>query len=150
MADLIIWVVFMAGFYLIGTTIIEKGHYNSIREREKKFLNLPAITAKNLVDTTRPIEKVDFVCGNVVISIDHFKRFLASLRNIFGGEVSSLETVLDRARREAILRMKESMPEADIILNLRVETSTIGRSQGKNNIGASEVLAWGTAITYKK
>jgi uncharacterized protein YbjQ (UPF0145 family) len=87
------------------------------------------------------------VYGHVVISIDYFKRFLAGLRNIFGGEVSSYETILDRARREAILRMKEAAKEADIIINLRIETSTIAKSS-KNQVGCSEVLAYGTAITF--
>jgi uncharacterized protein YbjQ (UPF0145 family) len=47
--------------------------------------------------------------------------------------------------------MKESAAGADIIVNLRVETSTMGgNQQKKNNLGCSEVLAYGTAITFKK
>jgi uncharacterized protein YbjQ (UPF0145 family) len=48
------------------------------------------------------------VSGSVVVSVDYFKRFLAGLRTLVGGRVTSYETLLDRARREAILRCKET------------------------------------------
>ena len=150
MVNLIIFIITLGVTYLIGTTIIEKKHYRSIKQRERKFLGLPAITAKNVLDENREIKSTQMVCANVVISIDYFKRFLAGLKNIFGGEISSYETILDRARREAILRMKETAGGANIIINMRIETSTIGRSNQGKSTGCSEVLAYGTAITYKK
>ena len=149
MGDLIIFALTLGATYFIGTTLIEKKHYRSIKEREKKFLMLPAVTAKNVLESTKKITDSHLVSGNVVISIDFFKKFLAGLRNIFGGEVRSYETVLDRARREAILRMKESALGSNIIINMRIETSNIGRSNKNNSLGCSEVLAWGTAITYE-
>jgi len=79
------------------------------------------------------------------ISVDYFKRILTSLRNFFGGNMRSYETLVDRARREAILRLKESCPDAQQIINLRLETSSIYKGQG-NQIGSVEVLAYGTAI----
>ena len=89
--------------------------------------------------------------GSAVISIDYFKRILAGLRNIVGGEVKSYETLVDRARREATLRMKEMAWDADIILNLRIEISAIGNSaNNRKAIGSIEAIAYGTAITYKK
>ena len=149
--DLLITAIFLAIIYFIGTKTIEKKHYSSIRKRELKFLELPSITAKNIAIEGQEIKEARMVCGSVVISIDHFKKFLGGLRNIFGGEIGSFETVLDRARREAILRMKEQSPEANIIVNMRIETSTIGRGQGKQqSMGCSEVLAYGTAITFQK
>ena len=87
----------------------------------------------------------ELVLGSVVISVDYFKRILAALRNIFGGPVQSYETLVDRARREAVLRMKESCINADQIINLRIETSSISKG-GRNTIGSVEVLAYGTAI----
>ena len=75
------------------------------------------------------------------------------LRNIFGGEVRSLETLLDRARREAVLRLKESCPDADIIVNLRLDTSSIsGAKPDPNNksVVSVEVIASGTAIRYAR
>ena len=147
MFQLIIFIGFVALTYTIGSWI-EENHYELIKKREEKFLNLPAVTTKRAYAT---VEKAELVCGNIVVSLDYFKRILAGLRNIFGGEVTSYETLIDRARREAILRMKELCPGADIILNLRLETSIIGQSADRRqNIGSIEVLAYGTAITYKR
>ena len=73
------------------------------------------------------------VCGSAVISIDYFKRILAGLRNIFGGTVKSYETLIDRARREALLRMKEKADDATMIINVRIETSTIGKTKRNKN-----------------
>jgi len=148
--ELIVFISLVAVTYLTGT-LIESSHYESIKSREAKFLKLPAVTSKNLLNKDAHIEKSGLVCGNIVVSLDYFKRILAGLRNIFGGEVGSYETLVDRARREAILRMKETCPSADIILNLRLETSIIGQSaEQRQNIGSIEILAYGTAITYKK
>jgi uncharacterized protein YbjQ (UPF0145 family) len=86
------------------------------------------------------------VAGSVVISVDYFKRFLAGLRNIFGGRVRSYESLLDRARREAILRMKAEAKAlgADMVFNIKMETASISKGR-RNAIGAVEVLAYGTA-----
>ncbi|MGQ0547496.1 MAG: YbjQ family protein, partial [Betaproteobacteria bacterium] len=46
------------------------------------------------------------VAGSVVIADDYFKSLLAGLYSFFGGPVRSYESLLDRARREAVLRMK--------------------------------------------
>jgi len=67
------------------------------------------------------------------------------LINIFGGRVSSYESLLDRGRREAILRMKESAKGASEIVNVRIETSSISKNDNRG-IGSIEVYAYGTAI----
>ncbi len=137
--------------YIAGRSA-EKKHYKKIEKREKEFLKLPAVTIKNAEDPSREIESSELVYGSVVISIDYFKRIYAGLINFFGGEVGAYETLLDRGRREAILRMKEMNPHADIISNLRIETSVIGNTSNSNNrqnsVGAIEVIAFGTAIKY--
>jgi len=127
--------------------IAEKRHYKSIINRERKYLTLPAVTGKNPLGKVPPIKKAHLVQGSVVISVDYFKRVLAGLRSFFGGTVRSYETLLDRARREALLRLKESCPGARQIINLRIETSSISKG-GKNRIGSVEVLAYGTALYY--
>lgn len=150
MENLIILILTLLVAYFVGTKIIEKKHYRSILERERKFLSLPAVTAKTIIAEGRAIQDARLVTGSVVVSIDYFKQFLGGLRNIFGGEVGAFETILDRARREAILRMKETAEGADIIISMRLETSTIGGGEQGKSIGCSEVIAYGTAITFKK
>ncbi len=136
-----LWFLIIA--YLVGK-YAEKKHYRMIHEREKIFLNKPAVTIKT-VDHPESIHHSELAIGAVVVSVDHFKRFLMSFRRIFGGEVRSYASLIDRGRREAILRMKESCPTADMFLNTRVETSTISNGKGKAT-GCVEVVAYSTAV----
>ena len=136
--------------YFCGTWA-ERRHYRSIEAREKALVGLPAITAKNVDADDADVADAKMVYGSVVVSNDYFKRILASLRNIFGGRVKSYETLVDRARREAMLRMKEAAPDATIILNVRLETSTIGRrANQKGMVGSVEAMAYGTALTLRQ
>lgn len=142
MGDLIQLVILVAVGYFVGSRI-EKKHYRSIKEREKNLLCCPVVTGDDFLED-KPVRMSRLVSGSAVISSDYFKMIVGNLLNFFGGEVSVFESLLDRARREAILRMKEEAPTANIILNLRIETSTIA---GKNSC---EALAYGTAVYYEK
>lgn len=135
---------------LVAGTTLEKRHYRSIEEREAKLGDIVLLSTHQCPQDSQ-VEQSRFVQGAVVISIDYFKRFLASLRQIFGGEVRSYESLLDRGRREAILRMKSDFDEADLVLNYRVVTSRIskGGQRGKQQSpGTVEVVAYGTAVKF--
>lgn len=127
--------------------VLEKRHFRLIEQREEIFRDMPVLNGRSF-PLDKPILETRMVVGSVVVSIDYFKRFLASLRNIFGGEVRSYCSLLDRGRREAILRMREQFPEADLIVNVRVETSSVFQGR-KKKVGSTEVLAYGTAIRFK-
>lgn len=149
--DLIIFLVLMTLGYSAGTWA-EKKHYRSIIKREQELLKMAVVTAEGSFPAER-IAKAELVTGSVVVSIDYFKRLLAILRNIFGGRIKSYESLVDRARREAILRMKEQAKEhgASMIINMRLETSTIGRSANKKKrVGSIEAIAYGTAIVMNQ
>jgi uncharacterized protein YbjQ (UPF0145 family) len=133
---------------LITGTIMENRHFRSILMREKEYSSIPVLNGKKY-PADHPVTKSLFISGSVVVSIDYFKRFLARLRNIFGGEVKSYVSLVDRGRREAVLRMKEKCPDADLIINLRLETSSISKGKGKS-IGTVEVFAYGTALWYAR
>ncbi|MCW8945560.1 MAG: YbjQ family protein [Sedimenticola sp.] len=144
MFELIVFLVLMTLGYLVGQ-FAEKKHYKSITEREKKLKELPTVASRFPPPGKRHDQSL--VMGNTVISIDYFKRFVATLRNLFGGRVTSYETLLDRARRESLLRMKEQAKAmgAEYVFNVKYETASI--SKGRNNtIGSVEVLAYGTAL----
>ena len=148
MEQIIFLLLLLALGYIFGS-MAESRHYRSIRQREKQLRTLPAVTIKTANHPARDIEKAVLVQGSAVISIDYFKRILAGLRNIFGGKVTSYESLVDRARREATLRMKEAAGDAPIILNTRIETSAIGQSANQRRaIGSIEAIAYGTAVTY--
>lgn len=149
MEQFLIFIILICIGY-IGGTIAEMRHYRSIIAREKEFLKLPTVTIDRIIQEDAEIKSVEMVQGSAVISVDYFKRILAALINFFGGEVKSYESLLDRARREATLRMKEKALNADIILNTRIETATIGSSANRrNSIGCIEAIAYGTSITYR-
>lgn len=148
MEQLIVFSILLALGYFFGRHA-EKRHYKSILTREKQWLRLPTSSSKRVMGDDRKINRCHLVNGSMVVSVDYFKRILAKLRNFFGGNVQSYETLIDRARREAVLRMKESCPEADQVINLRLETSSITKGKG-NQIGSVEVLAYGTAIYFCK
>jgi uncharacterized protein YbjQ (UPF0145 family) len=150
MEGLILFFLLLVTGYIFGS-LAEKRHYRSIRERERRFLHLPAVTLRaERVTGGAEILDADLVYGSAVISVDYFKRILAGLRNLFGGAIRSYETLIDRARREALLRMKAMAPEATLIVNVRVETAVIGASANKKTVGSVEVLAYGTALTLKR
>jgi uncharacterized protein YbjQ (UPF0145 family) len=126
----------------------EKKHFVSLLKREDRNKNRPSVNMRNTPLLGKQIAYSTLAMGSTVVSIDYFKRFLASLRMIFGGRLSSYESLLDRARREALLRMKESHKDADIFLNVRIETSSISKGQ-KKTVGSIEVLAYGTAVKFE-
>lgn len=137
-------------FGYVAGTLTEKRHFRSIINREKAYLHLPAVTTKAFPYSESKIEAAKLVYGSAVISVDYFKRFLAGIRNIFGGTVTSYESLIDRARRESLLRMKEMAKDASIIINVRIETSAIGKTSGKINITCLEAIAYGTSIIFVK
>lgn len=125
----------------------EHRHYQSIRRREQALLNIPVITS-TAWDGERDVEYARFVSGSTVVSVDYFKRFLAFFRNLVGGEVSAYSPLLDRAKREAILRMKESARDADAFLHCRLQTYTIAGVTGAAT--SVEVVAYATALRYRR
>ena len=143
----IIPLILLVGGLIIGTWL-ERRHFASIREREATFAHYPAVSTKSL-ETDRVVAEARLVVTSTVVSLDYCKRFLAKLRNIFGGRIRSYESLLDRAKRETILRLKESAPDFHRIVNLRIETSNIVSVHNrKKSMGGVEVLASGTAVRY--
>lgn len=144
MVDLIVLIILLALGYGFGR-VAEQRHYRSIRQRERELRDIPAVASRIPPVRSTPADAT-LVCGSVVVSVDYFKRFVAGLRNLVGGRVTSYETLVDRARREAILRMKQQARElgGDMVFNIKLETSSIYKGRG-NSIGSVEVLAYGTA-----
>ncbi|NEP45276.1 MAG: YbjQ family protein [Okeania sp. SIO2H7] len=139
-ALILLAVGFFSGVY------VEKKHYESIKERERQTLHVPVVTFGAKQALPEAGEAQMFV-GSVVISSDYFKTFVLALRNLVGGRVVVYESLLDRGRREAILRMKEEAIAwgATQVLNLRLETSTIGGNSNKGTVSI-EVIAYGTGV----
>ena len=142
---LILIVLFLVLGYGFGR-LAEARHYRSIRRREEAFSDLIIVCCKTVPESL-PNSGGQMVRGSVVVSVDYFKRFVARLRMIFGGRVHTYESLLDRGRREALLRMQAEARKlgATMIFNTRFETSSISKGRGQS-VGCVEVLAYGTAI----
>lgn len=136
----------VAGF-IIGT-LAERAHYRSIRRREEALRELMAFKLKAIPETLLPC-RTQLVAGNVVVGMDYFKTFLAMLSNFIGGRIHSYESLIDRARREAVLRMKEEARGlgASCVLNVKFHTANIMNGV-RNNKGAGcvEITVYGTAV----
>jgi uncharacterized protein YbjQ (UPF0145 family) len=141
----------LLGTYLIGSAV-ERAHYRDLRIREWRSRRLLTVNLRTPPKGWK-ITGAELVTGSVVISIDHFRRLLAGLRMLFGGRIPAYERLLDRARREAVLRMKEAAFErgCQAVINVRIETSKIASSRrnGEGTAGA-EILAFGTALKLAK
>jgi uncharacterized protein YbjQ (UPF0145 family) len=141
----------LAVAYFTGRRV-ERQHYASIRARERELATLPAVTFRQ-IPSAWAVDGLGVVTGSVVVSVDYFKRFLAGLRTLVGGRVTSYETLLDRARREAILRCKEEARRRgyQAVVNLRIETTRIARaSQNSRATAGVEVLAFGTGLELRR
>jgi len=147
--DLIIQIGIVLFFLALGYGVghrREKKHIEYLDAKEREFQGIGIISHKRLRVDGR-VECRGIVTGCVVIATDYFKVFASALRNLFGGELRSFETLVARARREAIVRMLAEAKElgANAIINVRLETSTIGGQQKKKS-GGVEVLVYGTAL----
>lgn len=143
--ELIITLVLLALGYFVGRWK-ERRHYKSIREREAQYADVLAFALRFPPDVVTP-QDCKLVAGSVVISSDYFKQFVAGLRTLIGGRLSSYESLLDRARREATLRMKEEARRfgSKLVINVKVESTTVSGGMRKG-LPAMEVIAYGTAL----
>jgi uncharacterized protein YbjQ (UPF0145 family) len=143
--DIIVFIVLLALGYGFGRWA-EKRHFASILEREELLGDLLTFGGRIPPLGLGPVEAV-LVGGNVVISIDYFKRISAALRGLIGGRVMAYESLLERARREAILRMKQQAHDsgASHVINVKLETASISKGK-RQQVGSVEVYAYGTAL----
>ena len=135
--------------YFFGSHI-ERRHFRSIRKREAELLEFPVVSFDTMPDDWN-VNRSDMVTGSIVISLDYFKRVIAGLRGLIGGRIKTYEPLLERARREALLRMSEEARAQgyDAIFNVRLETSRLANARRDGNgVAGVEMLAYGTAVKF--
>lgn len=62
------------------------------------------------------------------------------------GTVKSYESLIDRARREALLCMKETADDSKMIVNVCIETIANCRNANQKGVGCLESIPYGTAL----
>ncbi|UCE61117.1 MAG: YbjQ family protein [Phycisphaerales bacterium] len=139
-------VAFLILGFSIGT-IVERAHFRRLARREAALSYMLLTDTKSIPQGCVP-QPCGLVVGDVVIASDYFKTFVAGIRKIIGGELRTYETLLERARREAIVRMMESARAmgSNRVVNVRLSTSTVGSSQRRRRAAMVEIYAYGTAI----
>ena len=143
------------GLMIVGLVvgrIIQFRHVASIRRREAALRNVLVFNERRPPADLGAGTSSHLVVGSVVLSDDAFTVAYAALRSIFGGRIGVYESLMDRARREAVLRMKAEADKAgaDLIFNVRFETSQITQNDRGSSLGALEVLCYGTALKVSR
>lgn len=91
------------------------------------------------------VEVIDIARGSTVRARHIGRDISAVFKSVVGGEIKVYTKLMADAREHAIERMMADADEldADAIVNVRFMTSTVLQ-------GASEILAYGTAVKIKK
>lgn len=84
------------------------------------------------------------VSGSTVRTKHVGRDIMASIKNIFGGELKGYTELLHDSREEAIQRMVQQAESlgANAVINIRFSTSSVAQ-------GAAELFAYGTAVTVE-
>ncbi len=137
-------------FILLGLvvgTATERRHFRSLQRREAALSHVLVTDLRAYSPDHDPGVEPCLVTGEAVIATDYLKTFLAGIRNMLGGEVRSYLTLVNRARREASLRMLESAHSKgfDAVCNVRLEPADIGGGSGRKGVPMAAMVASGTA-----
>jgi len=102
------------------------------------------LTNLETVSGKRISKHLGVVSGSTVRAKHVGRDIMASLKNIFGGELKGYTELLHESREEAIDRMEQQAKAigANAILNIRLTTSSVAQ-------GAAELFAYGTAVVLE-
>lgn len=149
--ELLIQIGFFLALLVVGLvagTLNERRHYRRLREDEAALRGILVFNECRPPDDL-PLRTGQLVVGSVVIGEDYFKRIAASLKSLFGGRLVVYESLMDRGRREAIVRMKREAEHlgATMVFNVRFETSSLAEDgTGRQAAFSAEFIAYGTAL----
>ncbi|MHC5110747.1 MAG: YbjQ family protein [Planctomycetota bacterium] len=132
---------------IFSGTWVEKAHFKKLERREAEMRGKVVVETRHIPPSWKA-ESFHLVHGEVVIGSDYFKTFSATLKNLVGGNLRAFESLMERARREALLRMMEQAHSygANTVFNVRFESSNIGAQRGKQKAAMVEMYAYGTAF----
>ncbi len=125
----------------------EWSHFCDIANREEAMSDMLVTQVKSFPAATMKDSPPCMVVAEVVVATDYLKSFLAKLRNIFGGEVGSYQSLLVRARSEAKLRIQEQARNLgyNAICNIRFQTADVGGNSTQTRVAMVAIIASGTA-----
>ncbi len=102
------------------------------------------ISNLEIVPGKRIVKHLGLVQGSSVRAKHVGRDIMASLKNIFGGELRGYTELLQESREQAMERMQQQAKAvgANAVLNVRFSTSSV-------TAGAAELFAYGTAVVLE-
>lgn len=99
------------------------------------FTNIGIVPGKEIV------EHYGIVQGSTVRAKHIGRDFMATLKNLVGGELRGYTELLQDSRKEAMARMADQAEQlgANAVINIRFATSSVAQ-------GAAELFVYGTAV----
>lgn len=137
--------LFLAVAFFAGNFIGSR-HEKRLAERQKTVSHIRTTDLNRFNNPDHAI-LANLFTAEVTLGIDHFRGFLGSLKNIFGGEVRSYQKTLDRARREALMQVVEQAHQAgyNAVANIRLEFVDIsGKANMVRRASMVTIIAYGT------
>lgn len=128
--------------------VLERRHHADMVRREAALAGFRVSNLSTFPGGAGP-KTPKLVVQGVCLSINYFRSFIAGIRKLFGGELSTYRTLAERTRREALLRVLEEARREGFsaVCNVRFDVTDVGASPHKKKKGSVtlEVIASGTA-----
>lgn len=140
--------LFLIALGLFVGGFIERRHFRMLEERESANGSFLITQLKSYPFAVAGPSAPSILFGEAVISSDYLKTFLGGIRKIFGGEMLSYQSILVRARREALQRLVEDARQQgyNAVCNVRFYSTDIsGASKSRKRAVMVTLLASATA-----
>ena len=131
----------------------ETKHERSLALREEALKGIETTDMRNPPGFAGAEGPCALVCGEVVVASDTFKSWVFGFKNIVGGESKTFTRLFDRARREALLRMKERARELgyNAVCNVRFDSADIGgNAAGAKKKGSNMAVALVSGTAWRR
>ena len=155
----ILILLFTFGPYLISG-VVGTFHQRGLQKRldVRKQVTLSSLSMDPIhslsrpANVNRPIQGSGLVMANLSISPSWWQMFVVSIHSLFGGNITTLDSVIRWGREEVIQRLREEAQKQgwDEVINVRLETAMIRKSSNASNRkdrgAAMEYLIYGTGV----
>ena len=131
----------------------ETKHERSLAEREEALKDIETTDMRNPPGFAGAEGPCVLVSGEAVVASDTFKSWVFGFKNSVGGESKTFTRLFDRARRAALLRMKERALElgCNAVCNVRFDNADIGgNAAGAKKKGSNMAVALVSGTAWRR
>ena len=133
---------------IVFGSLAERRHYADILRREDKYHHVIQTQTGSYLMPRVGADPPTLICSETTVATDYFKRFLAGIRTFFGGEIRGYNSLVERARRETLVKLLQQAEGLgfNAICNVRLEPADVGGNVQR--AGQSMVCIVGSATAY--